>query len=47
MQRKIGRNSTKPRKAWKYQPTRRRNPGRPRIQWGIDAGQAMGPSSGR
>jgi hypothetical protein len=32
-----------PRTAWEYQPTGRRNPGRPRMWWTIEPEQAMGP----
>jgi hypothetical protein len=29
--------------AWEYQPTERRDPGRPRMRWTIDPEQVMGP----
>jgi hypothetical protein len=31
------------RTTWEYQPTGRRNPGRPRMRWTLEPEQAMGP----
>jgi hypothetical protein len=31
-----------PRTAWEYQPTGKRNPGRPRMRWTIKPEKAMG-----